>query len=118
MRAANVSAYIPVTVDGLSRAITAQFIYRDEPQLANVVTAALFKCINSTYSSVTTNVGQGDGKFTCDPNALLIKGCIQLEIFKNCPSNRLMHRTGCDDLRRYLDQCVIPLEDLAFYQVN
>lgn len=117
-RAANISAYIPMTVDGLTRAITAQFIYKDEPQLANAVQAALVKCIDATYSAVTTNAGFSDGKFICDPNSLLIKGCINLEIFKLCPSKRLINKLGCDDFRRYLGQCIMPLEDLAFYQID
>lgn len=83
LAASNSHTKISNTVDGVAAALTQQFI-QTEPALIDIVTNALHKCTNATKSGIkglSTKIGLEPGKYICDPNALLIKGCISIEIF-------------------------------------
>uniref|UniRef100_A0A336MVW3 CSON002050 protein n=1 Tax=Culicoides sonorensis TaxID=179676 RepID=A0A336MVW3_CULSO len=104
----NNSVNVPPTVEGFASFITQNYTKTD-PELAKTIQNSLFKCMNLTKNGETTGlstkIGYEPGKFICDPNALLIKGCIAIEMFLNCPTNRLSNQTQCGTLRRYLNEC-------------
>lgn len=85
LSAANASTKAPNTIESLASTVTQKYL-KTEPQFATVIQNALFKCMNASSAKtsttgLSTKIGPEPGSFICDPNALLIKGCIAIEIF-------------------------------------
>lgn len=85
LSAANASTKVPNTIESLASTVTQQYL-KTEPQLVTVIQNALYKCMNATAiakltTGLSTKIMPETGSFICDPNALLIKGCIAIEIF-------------------------------------
>lgn len=100
------SSSLDATVDTLTSALGAQFIANGETELASVVTNAILRCINVAVP-VTAKILEQE-KFICDPNALLIRGCIRILLAANCPENRQINQAGCMEWRNYWKNCKAP----------
>lgn len=105
LQAAKVNAFVPQTVDGLTRSVTAQFLSSGEEQLATVVTNAIYSCLNTQSSGNLMTKMRQSNEFICDPNALLTKGCINILIAANCPVHRQLNQNGCAEWRQYWQRC-------------
>lgn len=79
-----------------------------DESMKTVLSAAVDSCftIQEGWSNIRTNIAVDNKQPQCDLSVGLIAHCIEMEMYKNCPADKMVTSDSCKSLATYMDKCM------------